>query len=422
MRRSYGSLRSLLSTVVLLSVISLSHFLFAQNPNGALRGEVQDTSEARIGGAHVTVKAEGSSLTREVIANGRGAFRVEGLPPGRYHMVVSANGFADATADVDVEVSLVRDVSITLQPPASQETVTVQGAPSSITTEAIDTASAVHQGVVTSQDLETLPLAERSFANIAFLIPGTEPVEPSDPTKARITAISTGGSSGLNNELSVDGGDNSDDWIGGFLQNFSPDAIQEFDFRTANEDANTGGTTAGSVVITTKRGTNEWHGDAAFYERASDLNARFPIENPAESCTDSGCVHNPKQPFSRQNYVGTIGGPLAKNKTWVFASFEHVHENASIAYSPASTAQFDALAQLATDGLIPGASSIAVPTTVPVPFRDYLGSIRFDWAQSPKSNWFLRFSGDSYLTHNNLVQQATLPSTGLTTHNNYFNT
>ena len=141
-------------------------------------------------------------------------------------------------------------------------------------------------GVVGSKDLESLPLPARSFANIAYLVPGTEPVEPSDPTKARITAVSTGGSSGLNNELSVDGADNSDDWIGGFLQNFSPDGIQEFAVRTSNEDADTGWTTAGSVVITTRRGTNDWHGDAAFYERAAALNARFPIENPAETCTD----------------------------------------------------------------------------------------------------------------------------------------
>ncbi len=80
------------------------------------------------------------------------------------------------------------------------------------------------------------------------------------------------------------------------------------------------------------------------------------------------------------------------------------------------------LSQLASDGLIPGVSSIAVPHNVPIPFRDYLGSLRFDWSQSEKSQWFLRTSEDSYLTHNNLVQQATLPSTGLTTHNNYWNT
>ena len=401
------------SFVVLVLLISLSLAGFAQNPNGSLRGEVLDASGARVRGALVIVKSSGSALTRELTADDRGEFRIEGLLPGRYRMRVTAKGFAEAAADVDVVVSLVRDVTVALKPESGHETVRVEGKASSITTETIDTASAVHQGAVTSQDLQTLPLAARSFANIAYLVPGTEPVEPSDPTKARITAVSTGGSSGLNNELSVDGGDNSDDWIGGFLQNFSPDAVQEFAVRTANEDADTGGTTAGSVVITTKHGTNEWHGDAAFYERAASFNARFPIENPAP---------NPKQPFSRQNYVGTLGGPLAKDKAWVFASLEYVHENASIAYRPASTAQFDALAQLAADGLIPGVPSIAVPATVPIQFRDYIGSLRFDWAQSSKSQWFLRTSQDSYLTHNNLVQQATLPSTGLTTHNNYFNT
>jgi hypothetical protein len=392
---------------------SVPSLLLAQNPNGALRGEVQDAGGARLPGARVVVRSNGSSMTRAATANERGEFRIEGLLPGSYRVTVTAKGFAQARANVDVVVSLVRDITVTLKPESGRETVNVQGNASSITTESIDTASAVHQGVATSRDLETLPLAARSFANIAYLVPGTEPVEPSDPTKARITAVSTGGSSGLNNELSVDGGDNSDDFIGGFLQNFSPDGIQEFAMRTANEDADTGGTTAGSVVITTKHGTNEWHGDAAFYERAARLNARFPIENPAP---------NPKQPFSRQNYVGTLGGPLAKNKVWFFASFEHVHENASIAYSPTSTAQFDALAQLASDGLIPGVPSIAVPQNVPIPFRDYISSLRFDWARSSKSQWFLRTSQDSYLTHNALVQQATLPSTGLTTHNNYWNT
>ncbi|MFI5114434.1 MAG: carboxypeptidase regulatory-like domain-containing protein [Terriglobales bacterium] len=412
-RLSFSGKRKLPSILVLLTFVSLSLLAHGQNPNGALRGEIQDTTGARVPAAQVVVTSAGSAFTREAPVNDRGEFRIEGLLPGPYRLVVTAKGFAQATADVDVVVSLVRDVTVTLKPESGRETVNVKGNASSITTEAIDTASAVHQGAVTSHDLMTLPLAARSFANIAYLVPGTEPVEPSDPTKARITAVSTGGSSGLNNDLSVDGGDNSDDWIGGFLQNFSPDGVQEFAVRTANEDADTGGTTAGSVVITTKHGTNEWHGSGAFYERGSGLNARFPIENPAP---------NPKQPFSRQNYVGTIGGPIQKDKIWLFASFEHVHENASIAYSPASTAQFDALRTIASLGLIPGVPSITVPVNVPIPFRDYVGSLRFDWAQSSKSQWFLRTSEDSYLTHNALVQQATLPSTGLTTHNNYWNT
>ena len=394
---------------------------FAQNPRGSLRGVIQDATGARIPNAKVVVQSADSSLRREVQSEDRGEFRIDDLLPGNYRMTVNAPRFAQAEAEVSVAVSLVREVTVTLKPAAGTETVNVQASSSSITTEPVDTSSAVRGGVVGSEDLETMPLPARSFANIAFLVPGTEPVEPSDPTKARITAVSTGGSSGLNNELSVDGAENSDDWIGGFLQNFSPDGVQEFAVRTSNEDADTGWTTAGSVVITTKRGTNEWHGSGAFFDRQAALNARFPIENPAQTCSNGVCVNNPKQPFSRQNYVGTVGGPAAKDKVWFFSSFENVHENASIAYSPASTAQFDALSQLASDNLISGVPSIAVPSTVPIPFRDYLGSLRFDWAQSMKSNWFLRTSEDSYTTHNALVQQGTLPSTGLLTHNNYWN-
>ncbi|HEY0785749.1 MAG TPA: TonB-dependent receptor, partial [Acidobacteriaceae bacterium] len=240
--------------------------------------------------------------------------------------------------------------------------------------------------------------------------PGTEPVEPSDPTKARITAVSTGGSSGLNNELSVDGGDDSDDYIGGFLQTVSPDAIEEFAARTALEGADTGGTTAGSFSITTRRGANQSHGTLAFYDRAAALDARYPIENPAP---------NPKQPFSQQHYVAALGGPLRRNALWAFASFEHLHEDASIAYSPSTLTQFNALATLASRGLLPGVSSIAVPTLVPIPFRDFFGSLRLDWTETPRSSWYLRASADNYTTHNNLVEQGTLPSTGLLTHNSY---
>ena len=386
--------------------------LRAQNPLGALRGTVVDASGGRVVSARVTATNAERSLVRTNPVDTRGEFRLEDLPPGSYELAVAAPGFAEAKSIVIVSVSSVREVTVVLRPQAVSEKVVVNATGESITTQPLDTASAVHQAVIYQQDLQNIPLAARSFANIAYLAPGTEPVEPSDPTKARITAVSTGGSSGLNNELSVDGGDNSDDYIGGFLQNFSPDAIQEFAFRTAQANADTGRTTAGSVVITTRSGSNNWHGEGSFYERAAALNARFPIDNPAP---------NPKQPFSRQNYVGTLGGPVVKDKLWFFTSMEYVHEDASIAYSPASTQQFDALSQLATMGLIPGVSSIDVPANVPVPFRDYLNTFRLDWAQSERSRWFFRAASDTYTTHNALVQQGALPSTGVTSHNNYFN-
>src|SRR5580704_16731461 len=228
LRRRNLRLCAALVLSIFLLVVSVPSLLRAQNASGTLRGEVQDATGARVAGATVVLQSTGSSITRAATANEGGEFRLEGLLPGSYRVTATAKGFAEAAADVNVAVSVVRDIAVTLKPASGRETVNVQGSSSSITTQTIDTASAVRGGVVGTKDLETLPLPARSFANIAYLVPGTEPVEPSDPTKARITAVSTGGSSGLNNELSVDGADNSDDWIGGFLQNFSPDGIQEF--------------------------------------------------------------------------------------------------------------------------------------------------------------------------------------------------
>jgi outer membrane receptor protein involved in Fe transport len=400
--------RSLLLLIV--STVVLPAPRWAQSPEGDLAGTVEDPSGARIPSARVMARAVELSFEREATTDDRGEFRLNYLWPGAYRVSVSAPGFAEARSDVRIAVSTVREIAVTLRPAVAPQTVAVYARVSSISAQPLDTSSAVLGGAVSTQDLTNLPLAARCFANIAYLVPGTEPVEPSDPTKARITAVSFGGSSGLNIQLSVDGGDDSDDYIGGFLQNFSPDAIQEFAVHSSQQNADTGRTTGGAVVITTKGGTNQWQGDLAFYERASALTARYPIENPPPL---------PKQPFSRQNYVGTIGGPLRKDKLWFFSSLEAIREDASIAYSPATLTQFHALETLAAQGLIPGVSSIPVPLNVPVPFRDYLATTRFDWSQSSRSRWFLRAAGDSYITQNDLVQQATLPSTGATSHSNY---
>ncbi len=395
-----------------VSVLSLPFALHAQNATGSLLGEVQDASGARIKAADVTATDNSSGVARRATTSNRGEFRFPDLMPGDYHVVVNAKGFAEASSDVTVQVSVTRDILVTLRPSSVQQTVNVKAQPSSITTEELDTTNAVNGGVVGEKDLQDIPLAARSFANIAYMVPGTQPIEPSDPTKARITAVGTGGSSGLNNQLTVDGADNSDDYIGGFLQNFSPDVIREFALQTSQQNADVGRTTGASVVISTKSGTNNWHGDFAVFERAAALNARFPIENPAPQ---------PKQPFSRQNYVGAIGGPIVKDKVWVFTGFEMVNEHASINYSPDSLTQFNALNQLALEGLIPNTTSIGVPPYVRVPFQDYMGMMRFDWAQSQRSQWFVRYALDNYTTNNALVQQGTLPSTGATTHSNYQN-
>jgi len=399
------------STVALCSFLCISRPASSQITQGNLVGTVSDSSGQRIPRAKVSAQSAASSLVRSVKADSVGEFVMSDLAPGLYTVTAEAKGFSKATSQVTVQVSSSRPLAITLIPGSVEQSVTVQGQPASIATQPIDTVTSVEKGIVTQYDLANIPLASRSFANIAFLVPMTEPVEPSDPTKARTTAISFGGSSGLNVDLSVDGGDNNDDWIGGILQSYSPDSIQEFTVRTAQFSADTSRTNGGSIIISTRRGTDDWHGGGAFYYRDTDLNARNQIDNLSP---------DPKQPFGRQNYVATIGGPIKKQKLWLFSSFEYVDENSSIAYSADNVSQFQALSQLAAMGFVPGVTNILVPPFAPVPFRDLLWTGRLDFAQSQQSQWFLRSAIDRNNTSNNLVQQGSLPSTGAYNTTNYF--
>ena len=385
--------------------------MHAQSPEGALVGTVSDATNARVPGASITLSAKGFSRTRTARTNSVGEFRIESLPPGSYVITVVAPGFATKTGSVEIAVTSTPSIHVKLQPASVRQEVQVEGTGASLTNAPIETSSSVVKTTIGRQDLEDIPLASRSFANIAYLAPMTEPVEPSDPTKARITAVSFGGSSGLNVDLSVDGGDNNDDFIGGFLQNYSPDSMQEFTVRTAQFDADTSRTNGGSVIISSRRGTNDWHGDASFLYRNKNLNARNPLDNPDP---------NPRQPFARENYVFDGGGPLVKDKLWLFSSFEVVNENASVAYSNENLGEFNALAQLASAGQIPGVPSIAVPSSVDSPFHDTLFSTRLDYKQSDRSQWFLRGSFDLNKTNNDLVHEGALPSTGFATTSHFY--
>src|SRR6266849_257435 len=364
---------------LLACVLLVPTYLSAQNPQGSLLVAVEDATGGRIAGASVTVALEKSAVTRSGNSDTHGEARFDSLPPGTYMIAVRATGFVEKTTRVTVSVSSQATFAVILGPQTLKQSVQVRDRGPSLATQPIETTSSTIKTMITAEDLDEIPLSARSFANIALLSPFTAPVEPSDPTKARITAVSFGGSSGLNVDLSVDGGDNNDDFIGGFLQNYSPEAMQEFVVRTSQFGADTSRTNGGSVIISTRRGTDEWHGGVSYYYRGQALNARNPLDNPEP---------DPKQPFSRQNGVGTFGGPLRRDKLWFFTSYEYIDENASVAYSANSQSEFNALAQLAAAGLIPGINSIgAVPSSVPQPYRETLFSTRLDWAQSARSQW-----------------------------------
>lgn len=146
-----------------------------------MRGVVQDASGDPIARASVEVRMVSSHLHRSVVSDEHGSFLVEDLPPGPCGITVAARGFAPASAEVSVVLSTTLDVAAALS--AVQQSLTVRDHGSSVTEQPIDLTDGVHKGVISSQDLEALPLSARSFANVAFLAPGTEPVEPSDPDK-----------------------------------------------------------------------------------------------------------------------------------------------------------------------------------------------------------------------------------------------
>jgi hypothetical protein len=398
--------------VALTALYAAPSVISAQELRGSLLVEVQDSSGGAIPAAQITLADENSAARLSQASDFRGEVHFPALSPSIYSLEVIAKGFAAQTQRVAISISAHPSIRFILAPESLRQSLEVRDRGPSLASHPLDTANSTVQTVITADDIDEIPLSARSFANISLMAPFTAPVEPSDPTKARITAVSFGGSSGLNVDFSVDGGDNNDDFIGGFLQNYSPEAMQEFVVRSAQFGAETSRTNGGSIILATRRGSNDWHGGASYYYRGKNLNARNPLGNPEP---------DPKQPFFRQNGVATFGAPLRRDKLWFFSSYEYVDENASVAYSANSQSQFNALARLASDGLIPGVSSISVPPNVPVPFRDSLFTARLDWAQSVNSQWFLRASLDRNHTQNDLVQQAALPSSGSTTTSNYYN-
>src|SRR5690349_20223057 len=135
----------LLSTILALFPTTLG----AQNPLGALRGTVQDATGGRVPAARVVVTAANSAIQREAQSDEGGEFRIDGLPPGSYHVTVQAKGFADSSSEVGIAVSSVREITITLKLQAlRQQTITLDG-DQSITTQPIDTESSVHQTIIT---------------------------------------------------------------------------------------------------------------------------------------------------------------------------------------------------------------------------------------------------------------------------------
>ena len=174
---------------------------YAQEFRSTLRVEVRDSSGAAIAAAKVLLTDESSGLQVKQSADSAGEINFQGISPGTYSLTVKATGFAAHTQSVVLAISGHAVVRIVLTPETLRQSVEVKDRGPSLASQPLETSSSTIQTVITANDIDEVPLSARSFANIALMAPFTAPVEPSDPTKARITAVSFGGSSGLNNRL-----------------------------------------------------------------------------------------------------------------------------------------------------------------------------------------------------------------------------
>jgi len=396
------------SLVVLGLFISLAGAnAYAQAASGEILGRVTDQQGAVVAGATVTAKDTTTGRTRTTTTNTEGNYAFPLLQPGTYEVTAEAPNMGKGVATVQVLLQQRKDANFSLKPAAEGTVVEVTGeAP------LIETSNSEVKTNIDPKQMNELPLRDRNFASLATLSPNIRPVGSFDPTKLRTGNVSINGATGRSMNLSVDGGDNKDNVVGGFLQNFTTEGIQEFVIETHRFGADTGKSAGGVVTIATKGGTNDFHGSAFFFLRNKNIQSKdFFTINPDTAFDDPNCQNGSspescynnltsgereKPPFDRHNWGGSFGGPIVKDRAYFFGALERAHENSSLVQTfgtPEALADFIALrtAFPVADARIQNAP-LSTAQAVPIPFRDWQWQVRGDFVLNPSHNLFVRYA------------------------------
>src|SRR6266567_1835154 len=257
--------------VLIVTAIQFSPNASAQTTisTGSIQGTISDQSGAVVTGARVTItnKATGQALT--MTSTSSGAYASGALIPGDYTVRVESKGFKTVEAGVTVQVGVTASGNIKLELGQESQVVEVQASGVEVNTE-----QATVQGVLTTEQIENLPINGRNFLDLAQLTPGVQIQDGGnfDPTKNGFTGISMQGRSGRSTRIEVDGVDISDETVGTTTLNLSEDSIQEFQVAQSTLDPATSLTTSGSVNVITRSGSNRLHG-SAFYLFRNDATA-----------------------------------------------------------------------------------------------------------------------------------------------------
>ena len=285
------------------------------------------------------------------------------MTPGEYTVRVEASGFSATETSLTVQVNNTSNGNVALHVGSTTTTVEVQA-----TGVQVNTEQATVQGVITTQQIENLPINGRNFLQLAQLEPGVQIQDGAafDPTKNGYSSISFGGRYGRTARIEVDGGDISDENVGTTTMNIPASAIQEFQIEQSSLDLSSGMTSSGAVNISTRSGTNGYHGEAFYDGRSHDLAARVAPEDLF---------------FRREQFGGNFGGPIKKDKLFFFLDWERSRQ--------------DYLAPIQLGGDFTGLSS-----AINQPFKEHDVFGRMDWQATDKLKIFYRYT---YNINSNLV-------------------
>ena len=314
-------LRSTVNCIVMSILLILAGTLscVAQTTQGGIVGAIRDEKGANIAGAKVTVTNTATGLQRETTTTANGLFRLMALPTGTYQMKAEAPGFATSTtAAIEVGVDQIRTLDVMLHVGVQNQTVEVQ-ADATLT----QTETSKRGEIIDNRKVEDLPLNGRDFAQLARLNPGVASSGGGGGQQGGeggVSGFSSNGQRSTSNNFMVDGVDNNDYFGGAAAQIPSIDSIQEFEVQTNTFSAEYGRNSGSVVNLVTKSGSNELHGSLYEFFRNDALDAR-------NFFNDSGFA---KSALRLNQFGGTLGGPIVKNKTFFFLNYEGFRREAGI--------------------------------------------------------------------------------------------
>jgi hypothetical protein len=298
---------SWLAVLGLLTILSVP--AFSQSTGGRILGRVADPTGAVLAGVKVTLTNEATGATRDTQTNASGDYTFVEIVPGTYRVEYELTGFKKSVQKtVTVDVNQVVTLNQTLTIGATQETVEV-------TSEApqVDTTSTQLGAVINDRSVNELPLNTRDTYQFLQLQPGVQSQLGSSGSlfygSDSAGSVSVNGGRGRSNNFSVNGGDANDQFVNLPTIQPTPDSIEEFRVITNTFDAEYGRNSGAVVNVITKSGTNAFHGNLYEYFRNTVLNAQ-------------GYFNTVKPQFNQNQFGGTFGGPIKKDRTFFFLSYE----------------------------------------------------------------------------------------------------